>query len=191
MHCIEMQPLNCPNWREIKFWPAVVLLVVALTNPVRGCLRATIDERAVQWASAIVEAKLAQAGDTVDLGLTPAQSYRIYIFEVLDVLDGPAKSRDKIDVLRLIGQVRRRKRDGVAEQHRQDLRKRRSLRIRGAWHEQRGKEEEARHARDSITNSAVTGNEWRISRRLAKVEPLPVVMRSAIADRRPAAVLDR
>src|SRR5438552_11636574 len=105
MHCIEMQPLNCPNWREIKFWPAVVLLVVALTNPVRGCLRATIDERAVQWASAIVEAKLAQAGDTVDLGLTPAQSYRIYIFEVLDVLDGPAKSRDKIDVLRLIGGV--------------------------------------------------------------------------------------
>src|SRR5438552_17076520 len=100
MPAIEMQPLNRTIYREILFGPTVVLLVFAMSNRVSACLRASIDDRAIQWASAIVEAKLTHVSDALDLGLEPAESYRLDTFEVSTAFDRTRKAGDKSQVLR-------------------------------------------------------------------------------------------
>lgn len=95
------------------FPAAMVLLALAAACP--ACLRAEMDERAVQWSTAIVEAKLMKAGEKMPLGqlqerqgargalgvATTSYFYRQYDFEVTRPMDGPYKNGDHIPVLRL------------------------------------------------------------------------------------------
>src|SRR5438552_1089835 len=101
MSAREMQPRNSTIWREIHALPAAILIMAAACAPVRACLRATLDERAIQWATLIVQAKLQRISDAVDMGDKNA-SYLIYTFEVSASLDGNAKANQKVQVLRLI-----------------------------------------------------------------------------------------
>ena len=94
----------------------VALLAIALfTESSLACLRPTMDERAVQWSTAIVEAKLVSIGQRVPVGAIAERqgprgalgqvnttfSYRPYEFEVTDALDGPLKKGQKVPVVRL------------------------------------------------------------------------------------------
>src|SRR5206468_9891634 len=91
------------------------LTLSALSVPGFACLRPTMDERAVQWSTAIVKAKLLSVGPRTTLGqITERQgprgalgqakttfSYRTYQFEVTESLDGPYKKGQKVPVVRI------------------------------------------------------------------------------------------
>ena len=94
--------------------------LLACTGPSSACLRPKLDDRAVQWSSAIVRAKLLAVGKTVQLGtietpqgvkggkmpnITTKYSYRVYTFEVSDSFDGPLQKDQKISVVRLFAFV--------------------------------------------------------------------------------------
>jgi len=87
--------------------------------PASACMRSTMDERAVQWSDAIVEAKLASIGPEVKLGdvqerrgargalgtATITYFYRLYTFDVTRALDGSLKSGEKLQVVRLFSKT--------------------------------------------------------------------------------------
>jgi len=98
----------------------IVVAVVALAAlvfavPTLACLRPTMDERAVQWSTAIVKAKLVSIGPRTSLGqiaerqgprgalgqVTTTFAYRVYEFDVIDSLDGPLKKGQKVPVVRI------------------------------------------------------------------------------------------
>jgi len=94
----------------------VACLVMSLTaGACQACLRPTMDERAVQWSTAIVQAKLVSIGQRTMLGqlaerqgargalgqVNTTFSYREYDFEVTDAIDGPLKKGQKFPVVRL------------------------------------------------------------------------------------------
>lgn len=109
-------------------FPAAILLL-ALINTCPACLRPDIDERAVQWSTAIVEAKLVKAGEKTTLGqvqerqgargalgvATTTYFYRQYDFEVTRPMDGPYKKGDHIPVLRLFMTIENP--PGICSQH--------------------------------------------------------------------------
>jgi hypothetical protein len=105
------------------------LLLAILAASCPACLRPDIDERAVQWSTAIVEAKLVKAGEKTTLGqlqerqgargalgiATTTYFYRQYDFEVTRPMDGPYKKGDHIPVLRLFMTIENP--PGICSQH--------------------------------------------------------------------------
>src|SRR5437879_87239 len=106
---------------------AILLAVVApmCSSPVlRACLRSTLDARAVQWSSLIVEARLEAIEKPVELPINPttspqsattapttassdnsassATAFQTYRFQITDVIDGDATLKDKrVQMIRL------------------------------------------------------------------------------------------
>ena len=87
-----------------------------------ACLRETLDEKAVQWSSVIVEARLVEVSERIELkslvGKIPSEAgggevraaywYRLYSFEVERVLDGnkdAIKPRHRLEIVRIFGKV--------------------------------------------------------------------------------------
>jgi hypothetical protein len=96
-------------WKTCRIWGCLAVAVVfaMVYRPAAGCLRATLDVRAVQWATLIVQAKLVTVGDPeaiagpADASTRPAAlGYQVYTFEVSKTLDGKAKAGDQIQVIR-------------------------------------------------------------------------------------------
>jgi hypothetical protein len=90
-------------------WAIVFSLAAfATTCTAWGCLRGTLDDRAVQWSSLIVTAKLTTLGTPGTLGATSrpsdatAGSYQILDFIVSSALDGKASVGDHLSVIRFM-----------------------------------------------------------------------------------------
>lgn len=84
---------------------AAILVSFLLIRPCGACLRDTLDDRAVQWSSEIVLAKLAAMGDAKPMDSAAANSniqYQTYDFEITERYDGPGKIGDKVRVIRFI-----------------------------------------------------------------------------------------
>ena len=94
--------------------------VVALTTFDAGaCLRDVLDEKTVQWSSLIVEGRLVDVSERVELkalSVKPAKGskgpevsavywYRLYSFEVVTPLDGSAKAKHRVEAIRFFGRV--------------------------------------------------------------------------------------
>jgi hypothetical protein len=87
-----------------------VLLLVASAS--KACMRLQMDDRAVQWSTAIVEAKLVSIDPPVKLEgevktfrppfgvLTSWYYYRVYHMEVTRSLDGTFKNGDSVTIVR-------------------------------------------------------------------------------------------
>lgn len=97
---------------------AILAALFCWTHCVSACLRTTPDERAVQWSSAIVEAKLVAVGERVELAKfevaaerraapksTHTYWYRLYTFEVNESFDGSVKKGQKFSVARFFGMI--------------------------------------------------------------------------------------
>jgi len=69
-------------------------------------LRSSLDDRAVEWSTLIVQCKLLSAADPVALpsaaSTRPAGEYQVFQFQVGQCLDGQAKAGDQIPVIRFI-----------------------------------------------------------------------------------------
>lgn len=97
---------------SIRIWPgvAVLLLAAAACN---ACMRLQMDDRAVQWSTAIIEAKLLSIDAPVKLQgdvrtfkppygvLSTWYYYRVYHMEVIRSLDGSLKKGDPVTIVRL------------------------------------------------------------------------------------------
>jgi hypothetical protein len=99
----------------------LVLLLLACTAAAAGaCVRDTVDTTAVQWSSLIAQGKLLEVSERVEmkaLALKPKTGekdeevsavywYRIYSFEIEQVLDGGnVKPKHRIEVVRFFGKV--------------------------------------------------------------------------------------
>jgi hypothetical protein len=95
------------------------LVLAVSTVPSNACMRPTIDERAVQWSDAIVEAKLASIGPEIKLGEVQERrgalgtlgtanitySYRLYTFDVIKTLDGAIKPGEKLPIIRIFSRT--------------------------------------------------------------------------------------
>lgn len=113
--------------KRATFSAASVLLMFAASCP--ACLRPQIDERAVQWSTAILEARLVSVGQKTTLGqlqerqgalgalgvATTTYFYRQYDFEVTRSIDGPYKKGDHVPVLRMFMTVENP--PGICSQH--------------------------------------------------------------------------
>jgi hypothetical protein len=102
------------HFRSILGLLAFLCCVPLVPRTGRACLTANIDKRAVQWSTAIVQAKLTSLGDKIDLpasdpattrpsGRPTAIAYRIVSFEVTDNVDGTPQPGDVVKALVLIG----------------------------------------------------------------------------------------
>jgi len=97
-----------------------ILGLLVWTCAARACLRDQIDERAIQWSSQIVEAKLVEVSERIEMKAVtvkpPAGSaakeisavyyYRVYSFEVEKVIESAnnsVKPKYRIEVLRFFG----------------------------------------------------------------------------------------
>ena len=78
---------------------ALLLLAIAAI-PAFGCLRDSLDDRAVQWSTLIVMAKLTAVHDPQPL--TDPFQYQLYDFQVTSTLDGAGKAGDTVHVVRFI-----------------------------------------------------------------------------------------
>jgi hypothetical protein len=81
---------------------AVVLVISLLAGSSLACLRDSLDDRAVQWSSEIVMAKLAGVNDPKPMDSSSSTQFQTYDFEVTDSYDGPAKVGEKVHVIRFI-----------------------------------------------------------------------------------------
>jgi hypothetical protein len=70
--------------------------------PALGCLRETLDARAIQWSQLIVKATFNSVTPPQNLG-NEGWQYRIYTFTTNEVLDGSAAANDTIAVVRFMG----------------------------------------------------------------------------------------
>jgi hypothetical protein len=94
-------------------------MVMIVPGAASACMRPQLDERAVQWSSAIVEARLTSSGPDVKIGevqqrqgalgvlgnTTTSYFYRVYQFQVSRVLDGSLKKGQSFPVIRLFSQA--------------------------------------------------------------------------------------
>jgi hypothetical protein len=88
--------------------PAFISLLILSINcqPLWACLRATLDDRAVQWSTLIVTAKLTAIGEPHPLRHASRPSdpaagdYQILVFTIAAPLDGKAKPGDPLPVIR-------------------------------------------------------------------------------------------
>jgi len=87
---------------HLRVGAAVVVFAISLLTQ-RGfaCLRDALDDRAVQWSSEIVMAKLSAVNDPQPMGSSSLQ-YQTYDFEITESYDGPAKAGEKVQVIRFI-----------------------------------------------------------------------------------------
>lgn len=105
----------------MKLVGLAVLASSIICSAATACMRPQIDERAVQWSTAIVEARLISidpevklSGETMErrgalgaLGTaTTSYFYRIYQFEVTRTIDGPLKVGQKVPILRLFSRTK-------------------------------------------------------------------------------------
>jgi len=101
---------------------ALSILVCCLSLCARACLRDEIDEKTIQWSNLIVEARLVEVSERVEmkaLAVKPPKGakggdisavywLRVYSFEVQKVIDpagGSVKPRHRIEVVRFFGKV--------------------------------------------------------------------------------------
>lgn len=98
-----------------RFITVGVLALLSSLSTLRACLDPHLDDKAVQWATAVVQARFVSVGPRVELGQiqeregfagalgrsTTTYAYRLYDFEVTETLDGPLKKGDKFQVVRL------------------------------------------------------------------------------------------
>ncbi len=105
--------------RAVVVMPVAFLVLLLSALPAIACMRPAIDERAVQWSDAIVEAKLASIGPEVKLGevqerrgalgalgnATVTYYYRQYTFDVTRSLDGSLKAGEKLQIVRLFSKT--------------------------------------------------------------------------------------
>jgi hypothetical protein len=89
----------------------VLLLLAVVATPARACLRDALDDRAVQWSTSIVMAKLTAVQNHQPMvvsstqpsaDLAPSAGYQIYDFEITSTIDGAGKTGDHIHVIRFI-----------------------------------------------------------------------------------------
>jgi hypothetical protein len=101
-------PLNL-NLRLVA--GVILLLFAGLAAPGSDCLRDTLDERAVQWSTSIVMAKLTAIQSPQPLvastsqpsaGVQPALGYQTYDFQITTAIDGAGKAGDQVRVIRFI-----------------------------------------------------------------------------------------
>jgi hypothetical protein len=71
-------------------------------SSVWGCLRPTLDARGIEWSQLIVKGTFRSVGEAQNLGNAGWQ-YRIYIFQINEVLDGSAGVNGQISVVRFVG----------------------------------------------------------------------------------------
>src|SRR5208283_978297 len=88
-----------------------VLLVIGLCGrPIFACLRDSLDDRAVQWSSEIVLAKLVAINDPQPMDSSgsngdnsaSALQFQTYDFEISESYDGAGKVGEKVRVIRFI-----------------------------------------------------------------------------------------
>jgi hypothetical protein len=93
---------------QLVFLSMIAVLGVT-SQPLFACLRTNLDDRAVEWSSQIVVAKLLTIGNPVPLpspatqpsnNSQPASDFQLFRFEVAAPLDGPAKAGDHISIIR-------------------------------------------------------------------------------------------
>src|SRR3569623_3488316 len=102
---------------------AVVGAILACSgSPARACLREHLDDRGVQWATMVIRAKLVDVSERVEIkavsvkapkgpdgkrgpDVTAVYWYRLYSFEVIESLEGPAKPKHRIEAIRFFGRV--------------------------------------------------------------------------------------
>ena len=104
---------------SLRFRVASTLVVFALACLAReasACLRDAPDVRAIQWSTAIVEAKLKAVDEPVELArlrqaepgkaeLVHAYSYQLFTFDVTDVLDGRVRRAQDLKVVTFAGRI--------------------------------------------------------------------------------------
>jgi hypothetical protein len=81
---------------------ALILILGLAAKTGLGCLRDSLDDRAVQWSSEIVLANLVAINDPQPMGSDASPAYQTYDFQVTDSYDGPGKVGDKVRVIRFI-----------------------------------------------------------------------------------------
>ncbi len=111
----------------MRLTPIALLVSILLFSPrAQACLRAELDARAVQWSTQIIEAKLVEVSERIEIkaisvkvskelkaanpgarpgDITAVYWYRLYSFEVQSVLEGSAKPKHRIEVIRFFGKV--------------------------------------------------------------------------------------
>ena len=101
----------------VQRFGACALVLLAISRPAFSCLRDGPDARAIQWSTAIVEARLTRVEEPVELarlkhaepGKAPLEHiywYELYTFDVSDVLDGRGLRRAQdVKVIRFFGRV--------------------------------------------------------------------------------------
>lgn len=87
-----------PACRSYKL--AIFAAIVAFPTIVRACLRATLDERAIQWSTAIVEAELKSIDPVVEEGDSNKHATQLCFFAVKTSIGGPLKDGDIFTVTR-------------------------------------------------------------------------------------------
>jgi hypothetical protein len=91
-----------------RIFTTMVVLLLALNGRAIACLRTTLDSRAIQWSTLIVQARLTSVAPIADLtGASTKASphawrYQTYIFNTSTVLDGSAEPAGNITVIRFV-----------------------------------------------------------------------------------------
>ncbi len=84
-----------------------ILITLLIWADARACMREQLDDRAIQWASLIVEAKLTKIDDAQPLPTTqPGSAVKevLYHFQVQSMFDGIGVAGDEIRVVRFLGE---------------------------------------------------------------------------------------
>jgi len=99
-----------PSNLNLRAVANIILLLVTMVSTLgMACLRDALDDRAVQWSTSIVMAKLTAIQNpqpmvasatqpSADLG--PGVGYQTYEFEITSLIDGAGKTGDQIRVIR-------------------------------------------------------------------------------------------
>jgi hypothetical protein len=85
----------------------ILLLIAVVSTPGKACLRDALDDRAVQWSTSIVMAKLTAIQNPQPMVASSTQpsadvGYQTYEFEITSPIDGAGKTGDQIRVIRFI-----------------------------------------------------------------------------------------
>jgi hypothetical protein len=93
----------------LVFIGSISLSIALICQPLLACLRSTLDDRAVEWSTLIVIAKLSSVGKPTPL-ITPtsrpsdksisSNNFQLFDFEVTSTLDGASKPGDHVSVVR-------------------------------------------------------------------------------------------
>lgn len=102
----------------MRIWPflgapiSIVAAILLICQPLSACMRGSLDDRAVEWSSLIVVAKLASVSKPVllpapvttrpanDDKSPPDNYFQLFDFEVTGALDGTTKPGEHVSVIR-------------------------------------------------------------------------------------------